>query len=372
MKKYIQDSLELLRSMVRTPSPSFEEKAVSDLIFNALSSWGMQPVRYGLNIVCTSKSYNPSKKTLVLDAHMDTVPPAASYTNDPYNPDGADDTIFGLGSSDDGGSLVAMAAAFRQFNEQVETSDINLVLAISVQEEKSGPDGAVLLYSENGPAEVRDADWVIVGEPTGLRAATSERGLLVIDGYAHGVSGHAARNEGVNALYAAIEDIAKLRAHSFARISPRMGKVGLNVTQIEAGTAHNVIPDSCHFVVDIRPTEQYTNEDILVEVQSLCGSELKARNLMNRSSATFAGSPLLSAVESLGIQTFSSPTTSNWMRTGKDAIKIGPGESSRSHKADEYILCSEVEKGVETYLKLINEIAKCQHYGTRAAAPQKL
>ena len=190
-----------------------------------------------------------------------------------------------------------------------------------------------------------------------MRAATSERGLLVIDGEAVGVSGHAARNEGVNALYIAMDDIQKLRNYRFSKVSPTMGEVKLSVTQVNAGTAHNVIPDKCTFVIDIRPTEQYENEEILNELQSMCRSTLKARNLTNRSSATHVDSPLLKATEALGIETFSSPTTSNWMRINSDAIKMGPGESSRSHHADEYILRSEIETAIEKYIEYINKLS---------------
>lgn len=186
-----------------------------------------------------------------------------------------------------------------------------------------------------------------------MKAATSERGLLVIDAYAHGISGHAARQEGKNALYIALEDITALRSHRFSKISQTMGEVRLNVTQISAGTAHNVIPDSCHFVVDIRPTECYTNEQIMEQLQNICESELKARNLKNVSHATPEDSPLLECLRSLGIGTFSSPTTSDWIRISVPSIKMGPGESSRSHKADEYILCSEIEEAITTYIRFL-------------------
>ena len=230
------------------------------------------------------------------------------------------------------------------------------MLILSCEEERSGPGGSRLLFSENGPfasGELPRPDWAIVCEPTSLKAATSERGLLVLDGTAQGVSGHAARGEGVNALYIAMDDIQRLRAHRFARVSPAMGEVKLNVTCISAGSAHNVIPDKCSFTVDIRPTEQYDNLEILNELQALCKSTLAARNLSNRSSATRPGSPLLAAADKLGLECFSSPTTSNWMRMDCDCIKLGPGESSRSHKADEYILCSEIEQGIDTYIKFI-------------------
>ena len=199
-------------------------------------------------------------------------------------------------------------------------------------------------------------DYAIVGEPTGMKAAVSERGLLVIDATAHGVSGHAARNEGKNALYIALEDIEKLRKHEFSKVSPKMGKVNLNVTQINAGSAHNVIPDRCDFVIDIRPTEQYTNEEILKELQEICTSELKARNLSNRSSATKEDSPLQRTAEELGIETFSSATTSDWMRITCDAIKMGPGDSNRSHRKDEFVTEQEIAEGIETYINYIRSL----------------
>ena len=189
-----------------------------------------------------------------------------------------------------------------------------------------------------------------------MRAATSERGLLVIDATAHGISGHAARNEGVNAIEIALNDIQAMKSHEFSRVSPRMGKVNLNVTQINAGTAHNVIPDTCTFVIDIRPTEQYTNEEILSELQAICKSELKPRNLSNRSSATYENSPLQKAADALRIETFSSPTTSDWMRIDCDAVKMGPGDSARSHRKDEFVYIKEIEDGIKTYIEFINTL----------------
>ena len=225
----------------------------------------------------------------------------------------------------------------------------NLILVLSCEEERSGLNGMTGLWSQ-----LKDkVDYAIVGEPTGMKAATAERGLLVIDATAHGVSGHAARNEGINAIEIAIQDIQTLKSHTFEKVSPRMGKVNLNVTQINAGTAHNVIPDTCTFVIDIRPTEQYTNEEILKELQSICKSELRPRNLSNRSSATRENSRLQHTAEALGIETFSSPTTSDWMRIDCDAIKMGPGESSRSHKKDEFVFVDEIAGGIRTYIDFI-------------------
>ena len=378
MKEYI----DLLRTMVRIPSLSFEEEAVAREICKALERFGIDFRLQRGNIVSVNRHFCPSKPTLALDAHIDTVPAAAGYSGNPFDPGMDDSIVRGLGSNDDGGSVVSMIAAFRHFYEM--SLPINLMLVLTREEECSGPDGARWLYSPQGPfaacekdaggasSEETDAptkpsdpgacattasfpmpDWVIVGEPTGMRAATSERGLLVLDAKAHGVSAHAATGEGVNALYAAMDDIAKLRAHRFTRISPLMGEVRLSVTQIAAGSAHNVIPDLCSFVVDIRPTEQYSCEEILDELQALCSSELHARNLHNRSSATRPGSPLLSAALATGRETFSSPTTSDWMRIGCDAIKMGPGDSKRSHKADEYLETRELAEAIEVYIKYI-------------------
>jgi acetylornithine deacetylase len=296
--------------------------------------------------------------------------------------------VQGLGSNDDGASVVAMIAAYRYFighegigsgfqNNPSHSFVVgptpcgqggstvlkttanaanmkypNLILVLSCEEERSGKNGMTGLW----PELAQKVDFAIVGEPTGMKAATSERGLLVIDATAHGISGHAARNEGENALYKALEDIERLRGHVFEKVSPRMGKVNLNVTQIKAGTAHNVIPDRCDFVIDIRPTEQYSNEEILNELQEICTSELKPRNLANRSSATFEDSPLQKAAEALKIGTFSSPTTSDWMRITCDAIKMGPGESSRSHKKDEFVFVEEIRKGIETYIEFIKSL----------------
>ena len=265
-----------------------------------------------------------------------------------------EDFIAGLGSNDDGGSAVAMIAAYRYFLENPDKCRTDLLLVLTCEEERSGTGGMTGLWEElEGKI-----DYAIIGEPTGMRAATSERGLLVIDACAEGVSGHAARNEGINALYIALEDIEAIRRHKFSKTSARMGDVNVNVTQINAGTAHNVIPDRCTFVIDIRPTEKYENEEILNELQAICRSRLTPRNLRNRSSATFDGSPIQDSLESLEIETFSSPTTSDWMRVTCDAFKMGPGESSRSHKKNEFILRDEIEDGIRTYISFIENFGK--------------
>lgn len=407
IKTLTEESVALLKEMVSIPSPSFSESAVCDHISRWLNGKGLEHERIGNNIIAES-IHDPKKPTLMLCAHIDTVNASEDYSFNPFTPHydvasdvissmtgmdvGPEDIVAGLGSNDDGASVVAMIAAYRYFcsrdsrnngegsdgrNNGEDCSGRNLVLVLTCEEERSGRNGMTGLWGSRicsrGEAEARAgagagastgigaegctvADHAIVGEPTGMRIATSERGLLVIDATAHGTSGHAARNEGENALYIALEDIEKLRNHEFGRISSRMGKVNLNVTQINAGTAHNVIPDRCDFVIDIRPTEQYTNEEIMDELTSICRSSLKPRNLANRSSATYEGSLLQKAADDLGIDTFSSPTTSDWMRIRCDAIKMGPGLSSRSHKKDEFVFVSEIYGAIRTYIDFINQI----------------
>ena len=352
-----EQSRELLRQMVRIPSLSGQESDVAACVASFLESAGIRCERFNGNIVAVNRHFDPAKPTLALDAHLDTVPVNNGYTRDPYDSGNDPDIIYGLGSNDDGGSVVSMIAEFRHFFER--ELPINLMLLLVRQEEVSGPDGTRWLFGPEGifaTGVYPWPKWVLVGEPTCMRAATSERGLLVLDGEAQGVSGHAARNEGVNALYIALDDINALRAHVFAKHSPLMGDVHLSVTQIQAGQAHNVIPDRCRFVVDIRPTEQYDNQEIVDELQALCRSRLTPRNLLNRSSATRPGSALLRTAEALGIETFSSPTTSDWMRIPVDALKMGPGDSSRSHKADEYILTREIAEGIDGYIAFIENL----------------
>ena len=393
------EAVDLLKGMIAIPSESFGEDKVCTFISEWLTARQISHKRVGNNLIARlseQQGIEPDKfdgkPTLMLCAHIDTVSASNEYSFDPYCPDyakaaevisariangelpeapsaSADESgiVAGLGSNDDGASVVSMIATFRYFKSSVMSGNVetspDLVLVLSCEEERSGINGMTGLWgsalckaNQNSDDTTIKVDYAIVGEPTGMKAAIAERGLLVIDATAHGVSGHAARNEGVNAIEIALHDIQSLISHEFSRISPRMGKVNLNVTQINAGTAHNVIPDTCTFVIDIRPTEQYTNEEILNELQNICKSELKPRNLKNQSSATHENSPLQAAAESLGIETFSSPTTSDWMRINCDAIKMGPGNSNRSHRKDEFVFISEIEGGIRTYIEFINKL----------------
>lgn len=347
MKKYSEQATALLRALVSIQSFSGEEQDRVEFLLNYFSKHGITLEQIGNNLVARQPHHDPSKQTLMLNSHLDTVHPNSGYTFDPFNAPVSDSFVKGLGSNDAGASVVSMIQTFLHFYST--PLPFNLLLALTAEEENSGPHGMRLLWEKIG-AEV---DMAIIGEPTGMRAAIAERGLLVIDGEARGVSGHAARDEGENALYIAVDDIEVLRAVKFPKKSPTMGEVKLTVTQIHAGTQHNVVPDSCRFVVDIRPTEQYSNQEIMDILQPRVKSVLEARSLTNRSSATPKGHPLLEQLQRLGIETYTSPTTSDWMRVTCPAIKMGPGESSRSHRPDEFVHIDEIEQGIKGYIRFI-------------------
>lgn len=353
MNSYIHNAVDLLRKLVSTQSFSGEEHLRTDLLVAYFNDKGIPTQRIGNNLIVRQPQHNSSKPTLMLNSHLDTVRPNAGYSFDPFNPPLSDKYVYGLGSNDAGASVVSLLQTFLYYYDK--ELPFNLLLALSAEEENSGPDGMTLLWRYLNT----EVDMAIVGEPTGMRAAIAERGLLVIDGEAKGVSGHAARNEGENALYIALEDIATLRATTFEKISPTMGAVKLTVTMINAGTQHNVVPDRCSFVVDIRPTEMYTNSEIMEILQPKVKSALKARSLTNRSSATPTGHLLLQCAQQLGISTYTSPTTSDWMRMTCPALKMGPGESERSHRPDEFILIDEIKQGIEGYSRFIEQFALC-------------
>lgn len=349
-----EDALHLLDRLISTPSISRDETATADILEAELRLNGSEPRRLYNNVWATSDNFAPSKPTLLLNSHHDTVKPASTYTIDPFTPLHRDGCIFGLGSNDAGGSVVSLVECFKVLRKQ--QLNVNLILAITAEEEVSGTKGAEALlrhFAENGIK----IDMAIVGEPTGMQAAIAERGLVVIDCTAKGVSGHAAREEGVNAIYKAIEDIDTLRNFKFDRRSDTLGDVKITVTQINAGKQHNVVPDQCEFVADIRTTDAYSNEEIVKIISAAIKSEVKARSTRLSASAISEQHPLTKAATNLGISTFVSPTLSDraFMR-GIPALKIGPGESSRSHTADEYIFEDEIANAIETYQKIITSL----------------
>lgn len=351
MEQYYDLATDLLQSLIPIRAYSFEEASRADYLTKWLEAHGVKANRAGNNI-WAKEVFDAGAPTLMLCAHIDTVPACGAYTFDALNPPLEKDRILGLGSNDDGGSVVSMIATFLYFKQQGRCP-LNLLLLLSCEEERSGTGGTWSLRE----FIKANADFAIVGEPTMMQANIAECGLLVLDGTSTGKSAHAARPaEGENALYKALRDIDILRNTKFDRISPALGAVKLMVTQISAGSAHNVIPDKCTFVVDIRPNELYSNKEILDILQSRVGSTLTARSLANRASATPTHSPLYRTAQKLGMEMVNSPTTSDWMELTIDAMKMGPGDSRRSHKADEFIFKSEIAAGIDTYINFIENI----------------
>ena len=301
-----------------------------------------------------SEGFDPARPTLLLNSHHDTVRPAASYTRDPYAPTVEDGRLYGLGSNDAGASVVCLVETFLTF--RARALPFNLVLGISAEEECMGENGIRALLPALGRV-----DMALVGEPTGMQAATGERGLVVLDCTAHGKSGHAARGEGVNALYIALDDIARLRSFRFERESELLGPVGIAVTQIEAGTQHNVVPDTCRFVVDVRTTDAYSNEETVEILRAALRSDAVPRSTRIRAAAVGGEHPLVKAAVAAGRETYVSPTTSDRTLMPFPALKMGPGQSSRSHTADEFVLLGEIAEGIAIYEKYIEKLA--QEYG---------
>ena len=339
------EAIALLDQLIATPSMSRDEAATADIIEEFLKSRVKGNVqRIHNNVYVRTPHWNEAHPTLLMNSHHDTVKPSASYTRNPYEPTHEEGRIYGLGSNDAGGSAVSLIAAYRYY-ENMELP-FNMLLAISAEEEVMGEHGMRALLPELGKI-----DMALVGEPTGMQAAVGERGLVVMDCVAHGVRGHAARNEGVNAIDIAIRDIERLRNFRFERCSELLGDIKMTVTQINAGTQHNVIPDECRFVIDIRTTDAYSNEETARIVGQLLESEAKERSTRVHASAIYEDHPLVKAAVSIGRETFVSPTTSDMaLMHDIPSLKMGVGESSRSHGADEYVLESEIAEGIQVYI----------------------
>ena len=347
-------ALRLLDRLIATPSLSRDESATADIIENELRCCGIAPRRLMNNVWAVCDNYSADKPTLLLNSHHDTVRPSQSYTLDPFSPLHRDGRIYGLGSNDAGGALVSLVECFRLLHNR--PLSVNLVLALTAEEEVSGANGIEALLKHFDETGLK-IDMAIVGEPTGMKAAIAERGLVVLDCCARGVSGHAARDEGDNAIIRALDDIALLRSFRFERTSPTLGDVKMTVTQINAGTQHNVIPDRCDFVVDIRTTDAYSNREMVDIISSALQSDVKARSIRLQASAISCEHPLVKAATTLGIETFVSPTLADRaLMHGIPALKIGPGESSRSHSADEYILEREIDRAIDIYQQIITSL----------------
>lgn len=349
-RQYTEDAVKLLRSLIATPSVSRNEKAAADIMEETILSYGFQPLREANNIWTFAPHYDEQKPTLLLNAHIDTVKPVSSWQRDPFTPTMEGETLYGLGSNDCGGGLCTLLQAFRILTK--EPQPYNLVYLASAEEEVSGKDG----FSRALPF-LPKIDVAIVGEPTGMQPAVAEKGLMVIDVIAHGRSGHAARNEGVNAIYEAIDDMRWIRDYQFEKVSPFLGPTKMTLTVVNAGTQHNVIPDKCVMLVDIRTNEYYDNEEVYHFIRQHLKSECKAHSFRLKSSHIDLGHPLVQKCIAMGMKPFGSPTLSDQALMPFPSFKLGPGESARSHSADEFIRISEISNAITTYVKLLTSQA---------------
>ena len=345
--RYVNDAVELLKELIATPRVSRDETAAADLMEERMKQWGLNPQREANNLWAVSENFDETKQTILLNAHIDTVKPVRTWTRDPHEPAIIDNCLYGIGANDCGGGLVTLLQVFRILKEH--ELPFNLVYLASAEEEVSGKNGV-----ERVLPLLPKIDVAIVGEPTGMQPAIAEKGLMVIDGYAKGVSGHAARNEGVNAIYEALDDLAWLRDYKFKKESPLLGFSKMTVTQVESGTQHNVIPDALHFVLDIRTNEYYHNEFVFNFLQKhMKKCILKPRSFRLHSSCIPTDHPLVKRCIALGLKPFGSPTLSDQALMPFPSFKLGPGESSRSHSANEFIRIDEIEQALDTYLKII-------------------
>jgi acetylornithine deacetylase len=344
-------AIDLLKQLIAIPSFSKEENKTADCLENFLLQKNIKANRYLNNVWATNKNFDSSKQTILLNSHHDTVKPNAGYTLSPFDPIEKDEKLFGLGSNDAGGCLVSLLATFVYFYE-IELP-FNIIFAASAEEEISGKNGIEILLKE-----LPKIDCAIVGEPTLLNMAVAEKGLLVLDCVAHGKAGHAARNEGVNALYIAMHDIQWLSTFNFPKVSPLLGPVHLAVTSINTeNKTHNVVPSACSFLVDVRVNELYSFEEIISIIKENISSEIRPRSIRLRSSFINENHPLVRAGTQMGIASYGSPTCSDMALMDFPSLKIGPGDSARSHIADEFIFVNEIKEGIETYISLLRNFA---------------
>lgn len=353
-------SVELLKKMIAIPSLSRQEDAVATLIQNELEAYGIPVLRIGHNVIAMSAHFKADKPSIILNSHHDTVPPNPHYTQNPFDPKVENGQLFGLGSNDAGGCLSSLIHGFVALYE--EELYYNLILIASAEEEISGKNGIELVFKN---ASFRDiypghmADFAIVGEPTLMHMAVAERGLMVIDAVTRGVAGHAARHEGESALYKATDDIMKIQNFRFEKNSDLLGPVKTTVTVIHTeNKIHNVVPDTCHYVMDCRINEKYSFEEVLSILQAMLQAELTPRSMRLRSSMIPLDHPVVKAGLTLGKEYYGSPTTSDKALLPIPALKIGPGDSARSHTADEFIFIHEIHQGLSDYIDMILLVQK--------------
>lgn len=345
--QYVDDAVVLLKRLISTPSVSRNEKEAADIMEQAIRNYGFTPQREANNVWTIAPHYDKNKPTLLLNAHIDTVKPVASWKRDPFTPQLEGDVLYGLGSNDCGGGLCSLLQIFRILSQ--EKQSYNLIYLASAEEEVSGKDGISRALPLLPPINL-----AIVGEPTGMQPAVAEKGLMVLDVIAHGKSGHAARNEGVNAIYEALDDMRWIRDYKFEKVSEFLGPTKMTLTVVNAGTQHNVIPDKCTMLVDIRTNEFYDNEEVYQFICQHLKSECKAHSFRLKSSHIDPQHPLIKKCVEMGMQPFGSPTLSDQALMSFPSFKLGPGESSRSHSADEYIRISEIADAIQKYDELLN------------------
>ena len=349
-EEYVSDAVELLKKLIATPSVSRNEKDAADIMEQTIRSYGFEPQREANNIWIIDPHYDESRPTLLLNAHIDTVKPVASWTRNPFSPDVEEGVLYGLGSNDCGGGLCSLLQIFRMLTAKPQ--QYNLIYLASAEEEVSGKDGITRALPL-----LPHIDLAIVGEPTGMNPAVAEKGLMVLDVIAHGKSGHAARNEGVNAIYEALDDMRWIRDYKFEKVSEFLGPTKMTLTVVNAGTQHNVIPDKCTMLVDIRTNEFYDNEEVFEFIRQHLKSEVKAHSFRLKSSRIDPEHPLIKKCVAMGMKPFGSPTLSDQALMHFPSFKLGPGESSRSHSANEFIRISEIRDAIAKYETLLDGAA---------------
>lgn len=347
--EFTNNAIALLSEMISIESFSREETAVADFLEHYIETKGYVATRKDNNIWLMSPGFDPSRQTILLNSHIDTVKPVAGWKRNPFVPTTENGKLFGLGSNDAGASVVSLLYAFFYLTQQQQS--YNLIFAATAEEEVSGSNGI-----ESVIRELPRIDFAIVGEPTGMQLAVAEKGLMVLDCVSHGVAGHAARDEGENAIYKALKDVEWFSNYKFEKKSDLLGQVKMTVTQIHAGTQHNVVPDKCTFVVDVRSNEMYSNAEILSEIQKNVTCDVQARSTRLSSTATPLEHPVVKRARQLERDIYGSPTLSDQALMPFPSVKMGPGDSARSHTSDEYILLSEIEDAIQIYIALLDQL----------------
>lgn len=347
-----QKALELLKQLITISSFSREEDKTAQALCDFFENEDIPFQRAGNNVWVQNKYFDPAKHTILFNSHHDTVKPNPAYTRDPFSPTIEDGKLFGLGSNDAGGPLVSLIATFLHFYERKDFK-YNFVLAATAEEEISGPNGIESIYTS-----LPNIDFAIVGEPTRCQMAVAEKGLMVLDCVAKGKAGHAAREEGVNAIYEALKDMEWFRTYKFPKVSEALGEMKMTVTIINAGKQHNVVPSECNFTVDVRVTDAYSLDETMKVIKEHVSCEITPRSFRLNSSGVPTDHPLVKAAKKLNIECYGSPTTSDQALIPAPSVKMGPGDSARSHSADEFIFVDEIQQGIKAYIDLIETLGK--------------